>query len=1065
MHLELRNLILIFLSVLFPSSRADLSIPALPFQEKPAPHAGKNVFPEEAAVIEELRSSVRFENDGRGVAETIMRAKIQSESGVHENGLLTFSYLAANESLDIRYVRVRKPDGTLVETPLDSVQDLSSEVARSAPMYTDLREKHIAVRALAVGDLLEYDILATTTHPQAPGQFWYAYNFSKQAIALHQVLEINVPRDRPVKLKSPGLPPVVLETPDRRVYTFTTSHLKKDPAPDKWQLAIDGAPPPDVQLSSFKDWNDIASWYSALQKPRVQLTPELRARAEELTRDKKSDAEKMRAIYDFVSTRFRYISISFGQGRYAPHSAAEVLANGFGDCKDKHTLLAALLQAVHIDAYPVLIGTAAKMDPDMPTPAAFDHLITAVPQGASFLWLDSTSGAAPFAFLLKGLRDKLSLVILDSGNSLVAKTPLDPPFPLHKHFAMTATLDSNGTLDGKARLELRGDSEVLVRIAFRDTPQPNWKDLAQLLSATSGFAGTVDDVAISPPEDTSAPFWLTYSYHRPEYADWQNHHTILPFPALGLPELSPEESASPDAFPLGSPEDVIYEAKLTLPPSFMPFIPPSVTAKKDFAAYTSSYKLVGNVIEGRRDFHVLQPLVPAGQRSSYVSFYKAINEDADRWIPLSHGSAGLDADYFKSPSGNPESQRLFEEAAQSMTLGAPWAASKSFEKALKLDPTWTAAWIALGKARASAGDVDSAVTAFRKAILIEPSNRTAHASLAQALQSNYRRPEAIKAWRDLLAVHPDDPDAAFNLSDLLLASARYAEARPLLEKLLKNNDGVADLHLDLGQACINMGQEEDAVAHFRKALDLQPGSDMLNSVAFYLADANRLLPDALRYAQQAVRDTETATTVPDRTFGLMYSLAQQWDTLGWTYFRMGNFDLAEKYLSAAWNLLPVSDIGDHLGQVYEKRGDKLRARRAFRLALAALGVKGDPELRDKLLARISTGTSKSSSFFESQKELSGLSQFSVPRAALGDALFSVNFVKGPDPTAEFVRGSQELRSYAPAIASLKFPISFPDDGPTHITLRGNLDCVSQKPECIFSLFPNFETPSPPPQLH
>ena len=53
----------------------------------------------------------------------------------------------------------------------------------------------------------------------------------------------------------------------------------------------------------------------------------------------------MRAIYEFVSGQTRYIGIDFGVGRYQPHAAAEVLANQYGDCKDKDTLLEAMLRA------------------------------------------------------------------------------------------------------------------------------------------------------------------------------------------------------------------------------------------------------------------------------------------------------------------------------------------------------------------------------------------------------------------------------------------------------------------------------------------------------------------------------------------------------------------------------------------------------------------------------------------------------------------------------------------------------------------------------------------------
>lgn len=137
----------------------------LPTQNPASPRADPQSFPKEAIVIEDLQIKVRFENDGTAIYETSLRAKIQSESAVRSDGVLAFPYFASTESFDIKYVRVRKPDGTLIETPLDSVQDLSTDVARSAPMYTDQHEKHVAVKGLSVGDTLEYRTVSITNQP------------------------------------------------------------------------------------------------------------------------------------------------------------------------------------------------------------------------------------------------------------------------------------------------------------------------------------------------------------------------------------------------------------------------------------------------------------------------------------------------------------------------------------------------------------------------------------------------------------------------------------------------------------------------------------------------------------------------------------------------------------------------------------------------------------------------------------------------------------------------------------------------------------------------------------
>ncbi len=125
-----------------------------------------------------------------------------------------------------------------------------------------------------------------------------------------------------------------------------------------------------------------------------------------------------------MARNIRYVSLSFGVGRLQPHTASEVLQNGFGDCKDKHTLLQALLRTQGIFSYPVLINSSAKLDPDVPSPAQFDHEITAVRLGKDkdqdLTWLDTTTEVAPYGLILYQLRNKQALIASDDSNAWLA---------------------------------------------------------------------------------------------------------------------------------------------------------------------------------------------------------------------------------------------------------------------------------------------------------------------------------------------------------------------------------------------------------------------------------------------------------------------------------------------------------------------------------------------------------------------------------------------------------------------------------------------------------------------
>jgi hypothetical protein len=565
-------------------------------------------YTKEAAVVELYSTKVSFENDGTGTRKSITRVRIQSDAGAQRFGLLAFSYQSSSETLDVGYVRVHKPDGTVVETPSDSVQDMTTESSRQAPMYSDEREKHIAVKGLGNGDVLEFQVLVKEGKPLVPGQFWYAYNFSREGIVLQEQLQISIPRDRIVKWKSSELKPSVTEDGGRKVFTWTGSNLENKTSAQEDEekertiyRSIRGLfPAPEVQISTFQSWEDVGRWYGSLQKERVQPGPEVRAKATELVKGAVDEDAKILAIYNYVSTQYRYIGIAFGLGRFQPHSATEVLSNQYGDCKDKHTLLASLLQAVGITAYPALISSGNKIDPDLPSVSQFNHVITVLPRGNKYLWLDTTSELAPLAYLLPNLRDKQALVIPTDHPPLWATTPADPPFPGSSVFKAQGKLSEAGVLDAQMAQTLRGDLEILLRTVFRRVPQPQWKDLVQQISFGSGFGGTVSEVVASSPEATESPFHFSYDYNRKDYSDWENRRITPPFPPMMMPPLRDNQTKFLTPVWLGAPGENDLEATINMPDGYNPELPKARDVTRDFAEYHASYELTKGVLTAKR---------------------------------------------------------------------------------------------------------------------------------------------------------------------------------------------------------------------------------------------------------------------------------------------------------------------------------------------------------------------------------------------------------------------------------------------------------------------------------
>ncbi|HZD46848.1 MAG TPA: DUF3857 and transglutaminase domain-containing protein, partial [Acidobacteriaceae bacterium] len=333
----------------------------------------------EALVIEKDDGVVRFAKDGSNVRTVSVTEHILSDAGVRDAGILSYPFAALTQTVTFDFVRVHKPSGEVIETPAGDAQEVPMPVTQAAPMYSDLRTKQLPVKSLGVGDTLEYHVTVKDTNADAPGVFWYAMDFTSGVPVKEETLELRVPRELSVLVKSKKVQPEVSDDGGERVYRWrheTASEYPKKDEKDK-TAAVDTVQEmyePDVAMSSFHTWAEMGAWYRGLMKDRAAPDAAIQAKADELTHGLTTDDAKVDALYNYVATQYRYIAVSFGIGRLQPHMASEVFRNQYGDCKDKHTLLEAMLAAEKIEAEPVLIGSAVRVNEALPLPSQFDHM-------------------------------------------------------------------------------------------------------------------------------------------------------------------------------------------------------------------------------------------------------------------------------------------------------------------------------------------------------------------------------------------------------------------------------------------------------------------------------------------------------------------------------------------------------------------------------------------------------------------------------------------------------------------------------------------------------------------
>ena len=1030
----------------------------------------------EALLFESIRNKATYQDDGSGTLETTAVVRMLSQAGVQGSAVLRFAYSSADQTVEFDYVRVRKPDGTVVVTPDYNVQDMPAEATRDAPMYSDIHEKHVTVKALGVGDTLEYLVRYRTTKPQVPGQFWVEYTFPKDVIAKDEELEIDVPRDKYVKVVSPDYPPQTKEEGGRRIYSWKTANAVRKETDSQTSLPRkQGAPQPSVQVTTFHSWEDVGRWYGELQRSQVVVTPQIQAKAAELTKGLSSDADKIKAIYSFVSTKYHYVSLSFGIGRYQPHLAGEVFENEYGDCKDKHTLLAALLKAAGYDAWPVLINSNRKINSDVPSPGQFDHLITVVSQGGTLLWLDTTPGVAPFGMLRVNLRDKQALVMPTGKPAVLMTTPANPPFPAMQTFTATGKLSGDGTFTGHMQLISRGDSEVIDRFVFQHYPSAQWKDVLQQISYQWGFAGDVSGVTASDPADVSKPFEFSYDYKREKMGDWDNHRITAPFPLLGVEAAALEKKKPEEPVFLSAPGTIVYKAQVELPPGYTAKLPANVDLSEDYADFHATYEVKLGVLTATRRLVVKKAEVPPSNWNGYQKFAKAVSDDKDTWIDIV--PVGEKTEVSVTPrTFSPEANRAFQEGAEAMQHRDITRAEESFRYVLELQPNYPGAHGNLGVVYLAAGSIDAGKRELRKEEELNPNEPFAYATLARVLTYQHDNAGAIEQLQKLLTIDPKNRDAALNLGQLLMIEKRYSEEVTVLEKALAFARDSGALKYNLGYAYIRNGEKDKGLSLLDKALtadqDTDHGSIALNDVAYSLIDMDVGLDVAQRYAAKSLEQLEAeslkAGTGHD---GLMNTsfLGATWDTVGWIQFRLGHYDQALSYLRASWILSRNSETGDHLAQLYAKMGKKHEAEHVFRLAFAAPGQDARQPNPAATMHEITISQNikrhyqdlmgkdaDPGSFTTSRKadgtftatpaeELSRMRLVKITTAThpAAHGAVSIVFLPGKVEEVTLVDGDESLKALAEQIKTAKFDVEFPNSDPARLVRRGILSCGSR----------------------
>jgi len=893
----------------------------------------------EPYVIQCSEDVITMRADGTGERFLTNTIAVQSEAALRDLSVLTILFSSKSESAEFSYVRVVHADGTVQETPVSSAMEQPAPVTQQAPFYSDLQTKQIPVRSMRVGDRLEWQAKFIQTVADAPNQFWYQSTFATTGIRLDDNVELRVPSGLHLTVwTNPRAHAEFTESNQNGQHIYHWHHANLDPtvgpeaeaAKKKEEKRLRTADEeldetkgglPSLGWTTLPDWSAVGAWYRGLLTDRLTPDEAIKAKVTELTAGKATQLEKAQAIYTWVSTHIRYIGIDFGIGRFQPHSAAEVFANQFGDCKDKHVLLASMLSLIGVQADPVLIGANVRFNSALPAPLSFNHLITRATVDGKPVYLDATAEIGVWAALLQPLRDHEALIVPASGPAVVAQTPADLPFPQVSTFNVVGSLDNDLTSDSSMTLTLRGDAELVFRPIFRSISPANYGELVQRLMASMGFGGTTSDPSFENVDDPTKPLTVTFHYHRVKEKDWGENRITATFLNIALPYFTDEQPAT-SAIQIGAPRTETSTVELTLPKGWSASPPEDIHAHASFAQCDVIYHHKDDKLFEQRRLTVLKPEVPVKDVKQYLAWYDECGAGSYPYIQLSpapkvSASAiapqpvlpGTDSSAASNKPSDPKAATLVQQAFQRIRANDLDAARQSLDQAAAINATEPYLWSGYAAVAQMLGMSTRVLDDLKKELTYHPGEMPVYQILAQVQFAARDTEGAFTTLRNWVKVAPDDGDAPLALGRALAGSGQNAEAltvaQTAIDRLGANGSRIVELRILAATADAELGHATEAAKKIAPLLDTVTTPSLLNDIAYVLAEGGFRLPDAEAAQSRVLASMEADTSGWKPTDELspirarQTSLSAAWDTMAWILYHQGKLQEALAYSDAA----------------------------------------------------------------------------------------------------------------------------------------------------------------------
>jgi transglutaminase-like putative cysteine protease len=541
-----------------------------------------------------VSSETDLKADGQFVQTVDQQIKVQTQAGLQQAGQMAFSFSASLQRFEVLQAQTRKSDGRVVEVRPESIFTRDLPASTGAPMFADIKVVVIVFPELAVGDSVFARVRIEQAQPMFPGHYSGLAFLMPHLLVDQARFVLRAPKSLKLRAINEGYAERRGEGADFVEYEWTAGNAVVEPIEQGSVAPVDYSR--RVTVSTFGDFSEFARAYSARAEEQAQPTAVIKALADEITSGEATAAGQARLLYDWVTQNVRYVGIALGMGAVVPHAAEQVLRNRYGDCKDKVTLLTALLAAKGIEARTAIVNAGTSYwTSSLPLLPNFNHVILYVP--SLVLWLDPTATVTPYGRLPHEVQGKL-VVLVPSGE--LRRTPVDLNTENVTIRRVRYVIQDDGTIKGTTDIEARGLRAEGYRLRAREMSPDQRAQYMRDLTTGSRYTGegTVSFIGLERRTDSVQ---VKADYVLRGGIDWPGAGSFeVPAGFRGGEPMATQVQRNATALKrprVGHAETLIEEYEIQLPAKMrVVALPQNVALRNEAASYEANYRRQGQTI-------------------------------------------------------------------------------------------------------------------------------------------------------------------------------------------------------------------------------------------------------------------------------------------------------------------------------------------------------------------------------------------------------------------------------------------------------------------------------------